>query len=288
MAIDYHKLKNWRSPAIETAYTFKDTILYALGVGLGADPTDTAQLPFVYEERLRALPTMPLALAAPDWLRDAATGVDFEQTLHGEQSIEIHAPLPAAGTVVGKLWVDEVVDKGAGKGALVYSRCTLADKASGQLLCTLASTMFCRADGGFGGAAGPARQPRRLPDRPADLLCDLPTLPQSALLYRLSGDFNALHADPAVALRSGFGRPILHGLCSFGVAGHALLKTLCGYQPARVLRIAARFSAPVYPGETIRTEIWRESPGRAGFRCRVVERDVIALNNGRFEYREDA
>lgn len=287
MAIDYHKLRHWKIPAIDTAYTVKDTILYALGIGLGADPSDAAQLPFVYEEGLTALPTMPLALGTPNWLRDPATGVDFAQTLHGEQSIEIHAPLPAAGALVGKLWVEEILDKGAGKGALVYSRCALADQASGRLLCTLASTMFCRADGGFGGPAGPSKPARRLPDGPADAVCDLPTMPQSALLYRLSGDDNALHADPAVAARAGFRRPILHGLCTFGVAGHALLKTLCGYQPARVLRIAARFCAPVYPGETIRTEIWREAPGRAGFRCRVVERDVIVLDHGLFEYREN-
>lgn len=288
MAIDYHKLKNWRIPAIETAYTFKDTILYALGVGLGTDPSDSAQLGFVYEEQLKTLPTMPLALAPSDWLRDPATGVDFAQTLHGEQSIEIHAPLPTSGTVVGELWVDKIVDKGASKGALVYSRCALADKASGQLLCTLSSTMFCRADGGFGGPSVPSRRPPPLPDRPADIVCDLPTMPQSALLYRLSGDFNALHADPAVASRSGFSHPILHGLCTFGVAAHALLKTLCDYQPGRVLRIDARFCAPVYPGETIRTEIWRDAPGHAGFRCRVVERDVFVLNNGRFQYRESA
>ena len=288
MTIDYHKLKNWKIPVIETEYTFKDTILYALGVGVGADPGDTAQLPFVYEGQLKALPTMPLALGYPGWLQDPATGVNFQQTLHGEQSIEIHAPLPAAGTVVGKMWVEEILDKGPRKGAVVYSRCSLADKASGKLLCTLSSTMFCRADGGFGGPSGPSRQPHRLPDGPADTVCDLPTMPQSALLYRLSGDFNALHADPAVAMRSGFSRPILHGLCTFGVAAHALLKTLCGYEPAHVLRIDARFSAPVYPGETIRTEVWRDAPGRAGFRCRVVERDVIVLNNGLFEYRESA
>jgi acyl dehydratase len=152
----------------------------------------------------------------------------------------------------------------------------------------VASTTFCRADGGFGGPTGPVNEPHRLPERAADAVCDLPTMPQSALLYRLNGDFNPLHADPEVARSAGFTRPILHGLCTFGVAGHALLKTLCGYAPARVRRIAARFSSPVYPGETIRTEIWREAPGRAAFRCRLVERDVVVLNNGLFEYAEQA
>ncbi|SOE90622.1 Acyl dehydratase [Burkholderia sp. YR290] len=285
MSIDYQQLKDWELPQEETTYSARDTILYALALGLGADPTDASQLPFVFEEGLKALPTMPLTLAYPGfWLKDPATGVDWQQTLHGEQSIEIHAPLPAAGTVVGRIWVDEVLDKGPQKGALVYARASLTDKATGKLLCSLATTMFCRADGGFGGPAGPAKEVHRLPDRLADDVCDLPTLPWSALLYRLTGDFNPLHASPAVAQSAGFERPILHGLCTFGVAGHALLRTLCGYEPSRMRRMDARFSAPVYPGETIRTEIWRETEGRASFRCRVVERDLVVLNNGLYEY----
>jgi len=121
-------------------------------------------------------------------------------------------------------------------------------------------------------------------ERPADLACDLPTLPQAALIYRLSGDYNPLHADPSVAASIGFKQPILHGLCTYGVAGHAILKTLCGYDSTRLRRLDVRFSAPVYPGETIRTEIWNEGAGRASFRARVVERDVMVLNNGVVEY----
>lgn len=289
MAIDYSRLKNWHFPEIESAYTAKDTILYALGLGLGADPLDTEQLSFVYEEGLKALPTMPLVLGYPGfWMMDAETGIDWQQVLHGEQGVEVYAPLPATGVVIGKTRIDEIVDKGPGKGALVYSSRTVTDKATGQLLCSLTSTTFCRGDGGFGGPSGPTKAPHPLQDRPADAVCDLPTLPQSALIYRLSGDFNPLHADPAIARKAGFPRPILHGLCTFGVAGHALLKTLCQYDPARVRRMDARFTAPVYPGETVRTEIWREGPGRAGFRCRVVERDVVVLNNGLFELSDQA
>ena len=136
----------------------------------------------------------------------------------------------------------------------------------------------------FRSPSGPTRPAHVLPERAPDLVSDLATLPQAALLYRLNGDYNPLHADPDVATAAGFPRPILHGLCTFGVAGHALLRTLCGYDPARLRRIEVRFSSPVFPGETVRTEIWREGTGRAGFRCRVVERDVIAINNGLVEF----
>jgi acyl dehydratase len=123
-----------------------------------------------------------------------------------------------------------------------------------------------------------------LPERAPDRVCDLATLPQAALIYRLSGDYNPLHADPEVAKAAGFPRPILHGLCSFGVAGHALLRTLCGYDPAKLKRVDGRFSSPVFPGETIRTEIWRDGEGRASFRCRVAGRDAVVINNGLAEF----
>jgi acyl dehydratase len=214
------------------------------------------------------------------WARNPETGIDWKRVLHGEQEIVIHKPLPASATVVGRTVIDEIVDKGAGKGALLYSHRDIRDKESGELLASLASTSFLRGDGGFGGPSGPTRPVHALPERAPDTVLDLATLPQAALIYRLSGDYNPLHADPEVAKAAGFPRPILHGLCTFGVAGHALLRALCGYDPARLRRMAVRFSAPVFPGETVRTEIWREGEGRFGFRCRVVERDIVVLNNG--------
>ena len=147
---------------------------------------------------------------------------------------------------------------------------------------SLTQTTFCRGDGGFGGPERAAPAPHAIPERAPDLVCDLPTRPEMALIYRLSGDVNPLHAEPDFAKAAGFPKPILHGLATFGVAGHALLKSLCGYDPARLTAIAGRFSAPVYPGETIRTEMWRDG-NVVSFRARVVERDVIALNNGRAE-----
>lgn len=283
MAIDYDKLKNWDFGEIEQTYTTKDSILYALGLGLGADPMDERQLRFVYEDGMAALPTMSVVLGYPGfWLKDPETGVDWVKVLHGEQGIIVHKPLPAEGTVVGKTRVTEIIDKGEGRGALILSERDVVDKASGDLLATLTSTTFARGDGGFGGPEGPSPKPHVLPERDADEVCDLPTLPQAALIYRLSGDFNPLHADPKVAVAAGFERPILHGLCTLGVAGHALLKTACGYDPARFKSMALRFSAPVYPGETIRTEVWRDD-SVVSFRSSVVERDVVVLNNGRAE-----
>jgi acyl dehydratase len=182
--------------------------------------------------------------------------------------------------VIGKTRVLEIVDKGPGKGAVLYSERTIVDKASGAPMATIVQTTFCRADGGFGGPPREQRPVHPIPERAPDLVCDLPTRPEMALIYRLSADPNPLHADPAVARAAGFPRPILHGLGTFGVAGHGILKAFCDYDPARLTAIAGRFSAPVFPGESIRTELWRDG-STVSFRARVLERDVVAINNGR-------
>ena len=283
MALDYDRLRNWELADVEHAYGRTDTILYALGVGLGADPLDARQLRFVYEEDLLALPTMAVVLGAPGfWLKEQDTGVDWVRVLHGEQGLVLHRPLPPEGTAIGRTRVTGILDKGADKGALIYSEKVLIDKASGETVATTTSTTFARGDGGFGGPTGPSPRPHPIPERSPDLACDLPTVPQAALIYRLSGDRNPLHADPEVARAAGFKAPILHGLCTLGVAGHALLKSCCDYDPARFRSLKLRFSAPVYPGETIRTEMWRDG-AVVSFRSRVVERDVVVLDNGRAE-----
>ncbi len=287
MAIDYARLKNWRFADLEHSYSARDTILYALGVGCGSDPLDLQDLRYVYEEGLLALPSMAVVLGYPGfWLKDPETGVDWRKVLHGEQGVVIHKPLPASGSVIGRSRVVEVVDKGPGKGALLFSERDVIDKVSGDLLCTLSATTFIRGEGGFGGPAllngAPIPAPHALPERAPDAALALPTLPQAALIYRLSGDYNPLHADPRVAAGAGFPRPILHGLGSFGVAVRALLRLCCDDDPARLRAVQVRFSAPVFPGETITTEIWREGDA-ISFRARVVERDILALNNGRAE-----
>ena len=280
VAIDYERLRNWKFEDIEHVYSKTDTILYALGVGLGADPLDARQLRFVYEEGLQALPTMAVVLGSPGfWLKEQDTGVDWVRVLHGEQGLVLHRPLPPQGTAIGRTRVSGIVDKGADKGALIYTEKVLIDKVSGDTIATATSTSFARGDGGFDGPTGPSSAPHPLPAREPDLTCDLPTVPQAALIYRLSGDRNPLHADPEVARAAGFKAPILHGLCTLGAAGHALLKSCCDYDPTRFKSLRLRFSAPVYPGETIRTEIWRDGDV-VSFRSRAVERDVVVLNNG--------
>jgi acyl dehydratase len=287
MPIDYDKLLALKIPEVEHAYTDKDAILYALGLGLGQDPMNEDELAFVYEKNLKALPTLALVLGySPYWLRNPESGVTWTRVVHGEQAFVLHRPLAPHGHVVGRNRIVEAIDKGEGKGALVFSERQVVDKASGELIATLKQTTFCRADGGFGGPKRETPAPHPIPERAPDLVCDLPTRPEMALIYRLSGDINPLHAEPAFARAAGFPRPILHGLATFGVAGHAILKSVCGYDPARLTAMAGRFSAPVYPGETIRTEMWldKASGDRVlSYRSRVVERDIVAINNGRAE-----
>ena len=287
MAIDYDKLLALEIPDVAHGYTQKDVILYALGLGLGYDPMNEDELAFVYEKNLKALPTFAMKLGyTPFWLRNPAIGLDWHKVVHGEAGFTLHRPVAPEGAVIGCTRIVKVIDKGEGKGALIYSQREVFDKASGALIATLRQTTFARGDGGFGGprdwSKGDAPKLHPIPERAPDLVCDLPTRPEMALIYRLSGDTNPLHAEPAFAKAAGFPRPILHGLATFGVAGHAILKTVCGYDPAKLTAMDARFSAPVFPGETIRTEMWREG-SVLGFRARVVERDVIAINNGRAE-----
>lgn len=283
MPINTEALLRIDIPEVEQTLSKRDTILYALGVGLGADPCDEKQLRFVYEDGLKALPTMAIILGYPGpWHAHFDTGITRSHVVHGEQSFTILKPLPVEGAIVGKTRVTGVLDKGRDKGALVLTSCDVRDKATGATICTLTSTTFCRADGGFGGPSGPVKPVHPIPASQPDIVCDLPTLPQAALIYRLSGDYNPLHASPAYAQKAGYRMPILHGRATFSVAGHALLKSCCDYDSSRLKSMEGRFSSPVYPGETIRTEIWRDG-NVATFRSTVPARGVTVLNNGRAE-----
>jgi len=281
MAIDYDALLNRKFDDVEIEYDFNKTIIYALGLNVGHDPLDVDQLRYVYEENLAALPTMAVVLAGPGfWLQDADTGVDWVKVLHGEQGVTIHKSIPAEGSVIGRTRVTEIIDKGEGRGALLYTEKKLFDRKSGDLLATCDSTAFCRGDGGFGGPEKRALAPHTLPERAPDDIVDWPTLPQSALIYRLSGDYNPLHADPEVAKAAGFPKPILHGLCSYGIAQLAVMKAYCGFDGDKLRDFKLRFTAPVFPGETIRVEMWRDGDA-VSFRARSKERDLVVLNNGR-------
>jgi acyl dehydratase len=280
MAIVYDKLMALSLEPAEERYTAKDCMLYALGVGFGHDPTNEDELAFVYEKNLKVLPTMATVLAHTGSLaRNPDAGINWLMVVNGEQGFTLHRPLATEDVLVGHTRIVEVIDKGAGKGALLLTERKITDKASGELIATVTQTVFCRGDGGFGGPPRQTPPPHPIPTRAPDAVCDLGTRPEMALIYRLSGDYNPLHAEPAFAKAAGFPRPILHGLGTFGVSGHALLKTMCGYDPARLTAFAGRFSAPVFPGETIRTEMWRDG-AVVSFRARIVERDVIAINHG--------
>jgi acyl dehydratase len=268
-------------PARVTRHDFseRDTMLYALGVGAGASPDD---LPYVYEEGLIALPTMAVMLGYPGfWQKEPQYGIDWRRVLHAEQSIRFHAPLPVSGTVRSDLAFEQVVDKGAAKGALLRSRRTLYDDADDRLLATVWQTSFLRGDGGCGTfpADAVAPEPFPVPDLPADATYDLPTRPEQALIYRLSGDYNPLHADPEVARSAGLERPILHGLCTYGIVGRALVRELCGDDPARLRQLDCRFTSPVYPGDWLRLSVWRFEAG-AAFRVDAPERAAMVINNG--------
>lgn len=288
MPIDYAKLKSMQFEPIRHTYTRRDTMLYALGLGVGAsDPTEAGDLKYVYEKSLVALPTQAVTLAsAPMLLAQPEFGINYKLLLHAEQTLQIHKPLPTEATVIGETSIDEIYDKGAAKGAILYMTRKLFDAASGDLLSTMGNVAFLRGDGGFGGKSEGAPKPRAVPaDRPADHSVALTNMPNQALIYRLSGDYNPLHSDPEIAAVAGFDRPILHGLCHYGMAGRALIKTLCGDDPSRLQRLDARFTSPVYPGEPLHVELWNIAAGDASFRVVATERNVIVQDFGRCVYR---
>lgn len=263
--------------------TRRDTILYALGVGAGQDPQRN-DLKFVYESGLQVLPTMAVVLAYPGfWQREPEYGIDWKRVLHAEQSVLFHAPLPVEGEVRGELTIDHIVDKGAAKGALLYSTRRVFDTADETLLATVRQVSFLRGDGGRGGATETPVQPHPIPDADPDVRETLFSRPEQALIYRLSGDYNPLHLDPAVAADAGLQRPILHGLCTYGIVGRALLAALCDNEPGRLTRLDCRFTAPVFPGETLELRLWRQGSGRAAFQLWVPERNSLVLNNGLVE-----
>jgi acyl dehydratase len=278
--INIRKLLAYPIPTVRQTFTRKDSAFYALSVGLGCDPLDEHQLRFTDPSREQvALPTVALVLGHPGfWLADPESGVDPSRVVHGEQTIEMMGFLPVEGEVVGETSVVGVVDKGPGKAALLHTRKKLFDVTSGQLLAITSSTTFIREGGGFGGQTHSV--PSFVPLEPVPLKPDhsvtLVTRPEQALYYRLNGDDNPLHADPAVARLSGFSTPILHGLCTFGMACHAVLRVLGDYNPHSLRSLTGRFSTPVFPGETLRFDIWNDG----SFKVQVVERDVAAITNG--------
>ncbi|CAB3722383.1 MaoC/PaaZ C-terminal domain-containing protein [Paraburkholderia rhynchosiae] len=283
--LKYEVIRNWPIEDVTQSYSERDVMLYALGLGIGSDPLDAAQLRYVYEKELQALPTCAAAFAWPkSWMRDPRAGVDYLKLVHGEQDVRFLRPMPTAATIVSKTRVSLVSDKGAGKGAIVELKRDLLEQGSGERLAEVRQVSFLRGDGGFSVETGISDPPPEalpsVPERAPDSEFEFSTSPQAALIYRLSGDSNPLHADPEVATKAGFRQPILHGLATYGIAGYAALRTCAGNDASRLKRLALRLTSPVYPGETIRFQLWRESDARFHLRARVDARDVVVLNNG--------
>lgn len=278
VGFDPARLLAYDIPEVDHAFTAKDTILYALSIGLGQDPLDESQLRYVDQHSdLLAVPSYAVVLGYPGyWIGQPGTGVDPRAALHGEQEIEVIQPLPVSGRIIGKTRITGLVDKGPGKAALLYSERRIIDAQSDALLATTTMSHFLRGYGGFGGQNGPVRPVHPMPIAPPDQTIALPTRPEQALLYRLNGDDNPLHADPRLAAAAGFARPILHGLCTLGVICHAVLRGLLAYDATRLRSLKLRFSAPVYPGETIAVDLWRDG----SFQARVLERGVLVATNG--------
>jgi acyl dehydratase len=278
-----HSLVGVPSEPQERSWTSKDALLYAVGVGAGlGDPLQDLEFTTENSEGVRqqVLPTYAVLLAQARTSRSLG---DFDRAMlvHAEQAFELHRPLPVEGTVRTVATVTGIYDKGS--GALVASENVAVDAATGAKLVTSRSGAFIRGEGGFGGERGPSDRWQR-PERPPDHQVVQPTRPEQALLYRLSGDRNPLHADPKFAARGGFSRPILHGLCTYGFTGRALLHTLCGSDPARFLSMSGRFSRPVLPGDTLVVSIWREDGDSALF-ATATEDGTVVIDHGRVRFR---
>jgi len=279
LGITLDKLMSIRVEGARFSYGNRESMLYALAVGMGRDPLDENELPFVFEadNGPKTLATMATVLTQFSALR--TSGIDYTKVLHAEQRLTLHRPLPPAADIIADYGVIGVVDKGSSKGLLVYTETRVRDAADGQPLFTAGGTILARGDGGIGSSGRPPPVPYPVPVRAPDHVSLLQTRPDQALLYRLNGDRNSLHSSPARAREAGFDRPILHGLCTYGIACRAVLAELCGFDHTRIGRFDVRFSSPVFPGETVVTEIWANGD-TISFRCRVPERDIIAIDNG--------
>ena len=279
MALNYEKLMGLKRSGDRFAYTDRETMLYAIGIGMSRDPYDQNELAYTFEKsKLKTIASMATVLQRVPLLKDC--GYDYTKVVHGEQRLTLEKPLEQEGEIVCDSRVVSAFDKGPGKGAIINTELVAKDAKSGAKLYTLTSTTFARGDGGFGGPNGAGLESHKLPDRKPDLTASAETRIDQALLYRLNGDRNPLHSDPELAKRVGFPVPILHGLCTYGTACRTILREVAKYDHTRIVGFDVRFSSPVYPGETILTDMWVDGK-TVSFRCRLKERDVTVINNGR-------
>jgi acyl dehydratase len=289
MPIYYPDILEQKTEPRTFSYSDKDVMLYALGIGMGRDPMDERELPFVYEKDLKVAPTAVTVLAGaagsrPAQVAQAREGqrvsqLNYLMVVHGEQKVELHKPLPAAGSFTAASRTIGAFDKGKDKGAVVVTETVWTDD-KGEKVATLTGSTFARGDGGFGGPSDGAPEPHAVPTRKPDISVPMETRPDQALVYRLNGDRNPLHSDPDVAKRAGFPRPILHGLCTYGITCRAVLQEICDYAPERILSHQVRFSAPVFPGDTVTVDLWKDGDV-VSFEARVLDRGATVIRNGK-------
>ncbi|MBR1223154.1 MaoC family dehydratase N-terminal domain-containing protein [Bradyrhizobium sp. U87765 SZCCT0131] len=281
MPIQYPEILQLKREGERYAWSDREVMLYAYGIGMGADPMDERELRFVNEAAYTARPlkVVPTFASVAAWgASPGDLGINRLLVVDGERDITFHKPLPVNAEITADSRVVAVYDKGRDKGAVITRETVLRD-AGGDELATLVSSTFARGDGGFGGPSDGQPAPHAMPQRAPDRSIDITTRPDQALVYRLCGDRNPLHSDPEFARRAGFPRPILHGMCTYGLTCRAVLQTYADYDPAAFRRHAVRFSAPVFPGETVSVDLWKDGDV-VSFEARVKARDVTVIKSG--------
>jgi acyl dehydratase len=284
MPLVYPDILDLKTAGERFSYTERDAMLYALAIGFGADRMDERDLHFIYESQLKAVPTLATVVAWDAGLPTAQLGVDYPLVLHGEEETILHRPMPPAGSIMAESSIVEVFDKGERGGAVIVRETVLRDPDDGGLIATLRRSLLARGDGGRGGARHGPPLPHAIPGRAPDTVVAYRTMPNQAAIYRLCGDRNPLHIDPARAAAAGFDRPILHGLCTYGFTCRAVMAAFCESDPARIASHRARFSAPLFPGETLRVSLWRDGD-TVSFEAEAVERAVKVIRHGKTQLR---
>lgn len=269
-------LLNHQFPVIEQKFSSKDVSAYSLSVGFGSDPMDLRQLQYVYGSSPQTPSSMALVLATPGfWQQEQWTGIDAGKCVLGDQSFQMHSPIPSHGTVSSQLKITNIIDKGPKFGAIITSQRTIRLVDTGTSLATLTMSTICRADGGFGGLKQEVPRFPNPPDWEADRVIEIPTMPQNALMFDLHGIVNPIHSWPPAAIEAGYPRPILHGICLLGFTHHALMRGLAKYDDSRIKFVRARFIKPFFPGETLKTEVWINGAD-VSYRVSSKERDVVS------------
>lgn len=279
MPIKYQSLMAARIADVPVSYGDRDTMLYALGLGFGSNQLDRQELAYVIDAPIpKTVPTMASVLIPGGFLADC--GWDYGQVLRAGEQLDLYRPLPAAADLLANRHVRAVYDRGSDIGAEIVIQSEVRMAKDDAAIFTLDSSLIARADGGFGGPAAPVPAPHAMPAREPDLRCETTTRPDQALLFRLMGDRNPLHTDSEVAQEAGFATPLLHGRCIYGIACRAILATICEYDHTLITGFSARFSAPVYPGDTVTTDMWQDR-NVVSFQCSVKSRDSVVMSNGK-------